>query len=118
MAIPSDLAELLPPRVAHERDDRPIYFLFTFDPTDGQVYLDHTEDKHPADVLTHRNLAPHVTHPERVHGYAYSIEGGWRLTTDEHRKIEDPYIERRVLKALRQEEPEADLPHIRYHGAP
>lgn len=124
MTIADDLAQLLPTRrVAHgERDPRPVYYLWTFDPTDGQVYLDHNEDKHPAEHITHAELAPHVTHPDKVDGYAYSIKGGWRITEfgkDASQKpVEDPFIVRRVLAALEKKEPPAPLPHIRYHGRP
>lgn len=115
MPVHPDLKELLPPRP--EDDDRPVYYLWTFDPQDGHVYLDHNEEKHPAHHVTHDDLAPQVTHPETVHGYAYSIKDGWRITNDERDEV-DPYIARRVLKALKGEHPEPPLPHIRYHGAP
>jgi hypothetical protein len=119
MSLAEDFAELLPSRQAKaEKDDRPIYYLWTFDPTDGKVYLDHNENKHPADAVTHDELAPHVTHPETVHGFAYSIKGGWRITDDDHTAVEDPFILRRVESAIEKKEPSAPLPSIRYHGRP
>ena len=115
MPIAPDLAELLP---KHDKDDRPFYYLWTFDPTDSKVYVGHNENRHPADALSYEDLAPHVTHPDRVHGFAYAIKGGWRIVDENDNKIPDPYIERRVLAALNKEHPPAPLPHIRYHGAP
>jgi hypothetical protein len=119
--IAPDLRELLPQHEAgeHEVDDRPVYYLWTFDPEgNGKIYIDHNEDRHPADALTHQTLAPHVTHPETVHGYAYSIKGGWRITDNHHNQVKGPegaYIVRRVEQALRGEHPEPPLPSIRYH---
>ena len=101
---------------SHEKDDRPFYYLWTFDPTNSKIYIDHNEHRYPAEALTHDTLAPHVTHPDRVYGYAYSIKGGWRITDDEHNEAA-PFIVERVLAALRKEHPPT-LPHPRSHGAP
>jgi hypothetical protein len=40
-------------------------------------------------------------HPETIHGYAYRIHGGWRITDDEHRPVKDPHVVEKVVKALR-----------------
>src|SRR5450755_3024481 len=103
MAVAPDLKALLPQRTAdvEDEDDRPLYYLWTFNPVDGEVYMDHNEDKHPAHHVTHDDLAPHVHHPEKVHGYAYSIKDGWRITDDEHKEVKDP-CPARIEKASRR----------------
>lgn len=118
--LAEDFRRLLPRQAApHDKPDhRPAYYLWTFDPTDGKIHIDHNEGRHPAEILTHETLAPEVTHPDRVHGYAYSIVDGWRITNEEGKKIDDPFIVKRVLAALRDEHPPAPLPAIRYHGDP
>ena len=118
MMVATDFKKLLPPRLAVEADTRPPYYLWVFDPTDGRVRLIHNGDRHPANALTHATMARDVVHPERTQGYAFPIKGGWRLTNDEHRKLEDPFIVRVVLAALNRESPPAPLPSIRYHGDP
>lgn len=111
--ISSDFKALLPKQASPQpEDDRPVYYLFTFDPHDGKVYLDHNEDKHPADHITHKDQAPHVHHPEKIQGYAYAIKDGWRITTADHGEVKDPFVVKRVLAALRNEHPEPPLPHV------
>lgn len=117
--IAPDFKELLPKQASpKEEDDRPIYHLFVFDPESGKVKLDDNENASYADQVTHKDLAQDVHHPDKVQGYAYSIEGGWRITNDEHNEIKDPFIIKRVLQKLRGEYPEATLPHISYHRLP
>lgn len=113
MSIPEDFKSLLPPHeAAVEEDDRPIYVLWTFDPVTTKVHMDHNEDRHPAHALTHSTLAPEVTHPDTVHGFAYSIQGGWRITNDEDKEVKDPYVVRKVVDKLHKDYPVAPQPHI------
>lgn len=86
-------------------DDRPIYYLWVFDPQDGKIYIDHNEGRQAGEKLLHDTLAPHVTHPERIYGYAYSIPGGWRLTNDDHDRVENDFAVSQVLNALKQKHP-------------
>jgi len=115
MDIASDFRGLLKQADVEDRDDRPIYYLWTWDPAgndgNGKVHMDTNEGKHPADHITHDELAPHVYHPERVHGYAYSIKGGWRINTDDHKEV-DPGVVTRVMRKLRGEHPEPALPSV------
>jgi hypothetical protein len=37
-------------------------------------------------------------------GYAYRIDGGWRLTDKDHNSVDDPYIVRKVMEGLRGDE--------------
>lgn len=98
----SDFLSLLPQhRVA--RETGPIYYLWVFDPQSDTIRIEHNEGRHPADRITHEDLARDVPHPERVHGYAYRIGGGWRITTWEHRAVEDPHVKTLVRDALNGE---------------
>lgn len=116
--IAPDLKSLLPKQAEVKPDPRPIEFLWVYDPQEAEVHLEVGKGHHPAHFPTHHLMAKHVTHPDRQEGYAYSIMGGWRITTDDHKKLEDPFILKKVRAALRQEHPPKALPHIRYHGSP
>jgi hypothetical protein len=116
MPIAPDLKSLLPKQAApQEEDDRPVYYLWVFDPDTAKVLIEHNEDKHPADHVTHQDIGAHIHHPDKIQGYAYSIKDGWRITNDSHDEVKDPFVVKRVLSALRGEHPEAPLPHLRYH---
>jgi hypothetical protein len=77
MSIPDDFKALFP-KLATEPDTSPIYYLWVFDPEK-------------------------VPHPERIHGYAYRINDGWRITDWEHRPVGDPHVKELVRKELRGE---------------
>lgn len=124
--IAEDLKKLLPfPHLAGEEDApaKDEEFLWVYEPPaheghPGKVHLENAKTDHPADFPTHGNMATEVTHPDRKEGYAYAIQGGWRLTTSDHKKVVDPYIKKLILTALRGESPLPPLPQIRYHGDP
>ena len=48
--------------------------------------------------------------PNLVHGYAYRIINGWRLTDWEHRPVDDPYTTSQVLRKLNQKPQEYEQP--------
>lgn len=100
MPLPTDFTDLFP-KVAAEPESGPVYFLWVYDPHEDKVLIEHNESRHPAEALDHRHLAERVPHPERVHGFAYRIKGGWRITTWEHRPVDDPHILDAVTKTLR-----------------
>lgn len=95
--IPEEFSRLLP-KVAGLNG--PMYHLWVFNPEDGSVLIETPEDKKRVEQRYHAELAEDVPHPDRVHGYAYVIRGGWRITDWEHRPIEDPYIRNTVARAL------------------
>lgn len=103
MGIPESFQVLLPPHLAGERDDTPTYYLWVFDPHEDKVHLEHNEGRHPAHRIDHSDLAERVPHPERIHGYAYPIQGGYRITTWEHRPVEEPHVRKLVELALKGE---------------
>jgi hypothetical protein len=43
-------------------------------------------------------------------GYVYRIDGGWRLTDKDHDAVDDPYLVRKVMDALRGDDPEPIAP--------
>jgi hypothetical protein len=90
------------PKLAAEAGD-PIYWLWVFDPQDDKVILEHNKDRHAAHHITHRDLEDRVPHPERVHGYAYRIHGGWRITNIKHGAVDDPHIKHLVERKLHGE---------------
>ena len=100
--IPEDFRNLLP-KLAAEPDPGPVYYLWVFDPHNDRVILAHNRDKKPADHADHVELAKQVPHPERVHGYAYRIRGGWRVTTWAHVSVDDPHVLEVVRKKLNEE---------------
>jgi hypothetical protein len=119
MPIHPDLKELLPKRRLYDRDSlEPDHYLWTYDPSDAKVYVGHDRGRHPAHYLTHETLAPNVKHEGAIHGYAYPIEGGFRVTDWDHDEVKDPFVVKRIVGALRNENPSPALPSIRYHGAP
>lgn len=120
--IAEDLKRLLHLSTPEGESDPDLEFLWVYEPPahegeEGKIHLENADAEDPLDDPTHETMATHVTHPDRVEGYAYTIKGGWRITNDEHKGV-DPYIKRLVLKALRGEVPTPPLPHIRYHGDP
>lgn len=86
---------------------QPLYYLWVFDPQEDKVHLEHNEDRHPAEHIDHSHLAERVPHPDRIHGFAYRIQGGWRITTWEHRPVDDPHVLDLVRKKLKREDVDA-----------
>lgn len=97
--IPKDFLTLLP-KLSAAPEEGPVYYLWVYDPQEDKAIVEHNEDRHPAEHIDHRHLADRVPHPDRVHGFAYRIPGGWRITTQEHRPVEDPHVLRTVRLAL------------------
>lgn len=100
--IPDDFLALLP-QVKVAKESGPVYYLWVFDPHTGAVHVEHNEGRHKAEHLDHGHMAEKVQHPERIHGFAYRIKGGWRITTWEHRAVDDPFIFNAVKRALGHE---------------
>ena len=115
MNLPEDFKNLLPPKEA--KDKRPHMYLWVFDPETNHVHVEDGKSDHPANFPLHGTMAEHVTHPDRVDGYAFAIKNGWRIVDDELGEV-DGYIKERVKKALQGEHPAPPLPSIRYHGDP
>jgi hypothetical protein len=61
--------------------DRSIYHHWGYDPNADVVYLN---DGREFDF----------------NGYAYRIDGGWRLTDKDHDPVDDPYLVKKIMGAL------------------
>lgn len=116
--LPEDFKRLLPKQAAPHKEDRPIGYLWVYDPDTTEVHLQDEKGDHPAHYPTHAEMAQHVTHDDRQQGYAWSIDGGWRIEDEFSKKITDPFLLKRIHEALRGEHPAPPLPHVRYHGDP
>lgn len=110
MSIPEDFQALLP-KLAADPESGPIYHLWAYDPFNDKVHLEHNEGRHRADAIDHSHLADRIPSPDRVHGFAYRIKGGYRITSWDHRPVDDQHILKLVEKALRHEA------HERHHGS-
>jgi len=67
----------------HIPENRRIYRRWGYNPNIDEAYIDVDEDD------------------SENNGYAYRIDGGWRLTDRDHNAVEDPYIMRKVMERLR-----------------
>lgn len=112
MTVPEQFSELLPKTA---KDKRPFSYLWVFDPDTAHVTLEKQRSDHPADSPIHRDMAPHVTHPDRAHGWAIAIHDGWRIFNDDMQEP-DPYIMDKIERALKGVHPPGPLPNIKYHG--
>lgn len=94
-------------KIAH----RPLYYRFAFDPQSGEVELAHNRETHPAYIRHHGDLAGNGG---MVHGYAYRIGNGWRLTDYDDKPFNDNYIRTKVVRAVRKKEglKEDNKPHV------
>lgn len=84
----------------HGRTTPPLYYRWVFSPDTGEVEIGHNDENHPAKVRYHKELAGQLNRPNLVHGYAYRLLGGWRLTDWEHRPVDDPFVSAQVLQGL------------------
>ncbi len=100
--IPEDFKALLP-KMAAEPDEGPVYHLWIFDPHEDKVHVEHNQNRKPADHVDHADLSRRVPHPDRVQGYAYRIRGGWRVTTWDHRSVDDAHVLELIRAALNKE---------------
>jgi len=97
----------IPHLPGHENDpDYDLEFLWVYEPPGrqgeaGKIHLlDADADPVELPYATHDDFATDVTHPDRQEGYAYSIRGGWRITTADHQKVEDRDVVNLILAAL------------------
>jgi hypothetical protein len=100
--LPHDFTNLFPKEAA-ESNHGPVYFLWCFDPFNDKVIIEHNDWRDNAQHIDHRDLAEKVPHPERVHGYAYRLKNGWRITDWEHRPVDDSHIFHLVHEGLNKQ---------------
>ena len=94
----------------------PMYYRWVFSPVKG-VSLGSNNDLHPALVPYHRDLAGKDGGQDLMHGYAYRIGNGWRLTDYEHKPVEDPFIVKQVVHALNAKEGTQEHTGASWHPA-
>ena len=70
--------------------EKNIYHHWRYDPVIDEAFLDPDEAENS--------------------GYAYYIDGGWRLTDKDHDTIDDPYIIKKVIGVLRGKDPDPNVP--------
>ena len=78
-----------------------LYYVWVFDPQSGEVDL-YDSEQHSLEVPSHQDLAQQYPHESRLHGYAYRIINGWRVTDWDDKPLDDPYVLRTVQDALRE----------------
>ncbi len=86
-----------------------MYYRWAMRPSDGEVLLAHNHEDHPALTRTHLNLAQEINEPNTFHGYAYRIDGGWRLHDYDHKPISDPFVRAQVAKAIHDKENPSEM---------
>lgn len=78
----------------------PLYYRWALSPDTGEIEISHNQEGHPAEVDYHKGLAQRLNRPNLVHGYAYRIPGGYRITDWEHRPVDDPFVIAQVTRKL------------------
>lgn len=100
MNVPNFIKEAIATKTALIHPDAALYHSWVFDPRDAQVHISDDHGKPRRHKDHHRGLAEKVDHhPARIHGYAYRIIGGWRITDYEHKEV-DGFVAKQVLKSL------------------
>lgn len=66
----------------YEPENKPFYHRWSYDPKTDAVTIDEGKTG-------------------EEHGFAYRIDGGWRILDSEHKKVKDFHIFPRILEALK-----------------
>lgn len=82
----------------------PVYYRWTYSPGSGEVDLTHNDERHRADAEYHLDVARRRHEDDLQHGYAHRLEGGWRITTWDHKPERDPHVKQKVIEAVRGRE--------------
>ncbi len=82
---------------------KPLYYRWTFRPSTATVDIDHNHDTSRAERKYHLEKAAENPEPDLVHGYAYRIKGGWRITSWDHKEV-DKFIKRQVMLTIERKE--------------
>lgn len=76
-----------------------IYYRWVYSPSTGDVTLAHNHEGHPANIRFHDELNEDRPEADQINGYAYKLDGGWKLTDEEHKPVRDPHM----LKVITEE---------------
>lgn len=102
--FPPEIQREAKPVLGITKPGQPLYYSWVFDPVEGVAHIcdDHEKPRRHKDH--HKGLSEKVNHhPDRVHGYAYRIRFGWRVTDTNHQAI-DHFVRKAVAKAIREKE--------------
>ncbi len=83
---------------------KPLYYRYVYSPTTGDVDLSHNQEGHHSLVPTHGEMALSRPESDLLTGYAYRLDGGWRILDADHRPVNDPHIIARVIANVAQAE--------------
>lgn len=83
---------------------QPIYYMWVYSPTTGHVTLAHDEESSRANQEYHLELRERRHEEDLVHGYAYRIKGGWRITDWEHKPFLDRHGRRVIVESIHKRE--------------
>lgn len=81
-----------------------IYYRWVYSPSTGDVTLSHNHEGHPADIRFHDELNGDRDEKDQINGYAYKVDGGWHLTDEDHKPVDDPHMLKVIDEAVQQAE--------------
>jgi hypothetical protein len=108
--IPKEIHEAVAARRVEgvTKPGMPVHYTWVFDPRTAEVHVSDDHAKERRHKTHHNELAEQAGHhPARVHGYAYRIRGGWRLTDWDHKAV-DRFVGKKVVEALNEKERDAE----------
>lgn len=104
MKIPDDIRNLFQSKTAAPKSKKVLYYLWTYGANTGKVLLD-TDDSRPRkDHRYHEHMGEDHEDTDLIHGYAYRIKDGWRITDIEHNSLDDGHIKLEIIRAIRKRE--------------
>lgn len=77
---------------------KPVYYRWTYSPSTGDVDLSHNHECHPSKVPTHGTMCQRRPESDLSVGYAYRLQGGWRIVDGDHRPVTDPHTVAKVIE--------------------
>lgn len=106
MTFPPEIQREAREIVGLTKPDDPLYYTWVFDPVKAEVHISEDHDRPLRHQRDHGELAEKVNHhPDRVHGVAYRIRRGWRISDWEHKPV-DEFIAHKVVAAIKAKERE------------
>ncbi len=102
--FPPEIQREAKPVLGITKPDEPLYYAWVFNPDSGEATISDDHKRERRHKKHHIELADKVGHhPGRVHGYAYRIRFGWRITDTNHHPV-DSFVKRAVATAIREKE--------------
>lgn len=102
--FPEEIQRTAKPVLGITKPGQPLYYSWVFDPVEGVAHISDDHKRERRHKKHHEELSEKVGHhPDRVHGYAYRIRFGWRVTDTDHHVV-DGFVRKAVAKAIREKE--------------